>query len=104
MPSLNFRTVLPALACVVAGFSSATFAGPTPKPGAVTSVLQYDISFEDGRTQSMIGKGLPNAEGLIQSGDPEDLGPAAFCFDPTNPPSPEMMNAVENAIRGGYGS
>ncbi len=69
---------------------------------------RYDVSFQDGRTASQIGAGpyrmlaLGGAHALPESGDPDDLGPVSMCYDRKNPPSPEAMRQLEDAMHGGY--
>jgi hypothetical protein len=81
-------------------------AGPNPVSNLRMSYPypQNNYSFQDGRTiHDVIAGTLPPE--LLNAGDPEDLGPAQFCFDSVNPPSEEVMAQI-NRIYGlqPYGS
>jgi hypothetical protein len=87
---------------ILVGLAASTcIASPLPK-GTGGELKSYDVSYQDGRTSSLIGRGVPNANGLAETGDPDEVGPAAYCFDRDNPPSPEVMAAVESAMQSGY--
>jgi hypothetical protein len=89
------------IAAFVALSAGMAWGGPLPETHRMT-LSPYDVSFEDGRTSSQIGRGLVNSRGFIETGDPDDLGPAAACF--AEGTSPEVMAAVMAAIQGGYQS
>jgi hypothetical protein len=64
---------------------------------------EHDYCFQDGRSiHDILADRLPRE--LANAGDPEDLGPGMACFDPTNPPSEEVMEQVRRYIEGGYAS
>jgi hypothetical protein len=87
---------------VAAGLGGgAALAGPLPETNR-TTMNPYDISFEDGRTSSKIGRGLLNIRGFADTGDPDDIGPVAACY--AEGTSLEVIAAVEAALRGGYQS
>jgi Matrixin/PKD domain len=62
-----------------------------------------DYCFQDHRSiQDILAGRLPRE--IANAGDPEDLGPGMACFDPNNPPTPEVMEQVRQYIEGGYAS
>jgi hypothetical protein len=73
-----------------------------------TLALAYerDVSFQDGRTSSLIGwreHAVLSINGHPVSGDPDDPGPRSLCFSPVQPPSPEVMQQIEDFMRAGTG-
>lgn len=85
--------------------SGAAFASPNPTTNIRNSFPypQHDYCFQDRRSIHDILAGRLPVE-LANAGDPEDLGPGLACFDPINPPTPEMMEEVRRYIEGGYTS
>ncbi|MCX5688509.1 MAG: hypothetical protein NTV94_01730, partial [Planctomycetota bacterium] len=83
----------------------AAAAAPTPTTNIRNSYPYpaHDYCFQDRRSVHDIFAGhLPRE--IANAGDPEDLGPGLACFDPINPPTPEMMEEVRRYIEGGYAS
>ena len=80
-------------------------ASPTPDVNIRRSFPypEHDYCFQDQRSiHDILAGRLPRE--LANAGDPEDLGPGMACFDPTNPPTPAMMEQVRQYIEGGYAS
>ncbi|MEI7657957.1 MAG: matrixin family metalloprotease [Phycisphaerae bacterium] len=76
---------------------------PNPNVRLVFPYPQHDYCFQDRRSiHDILANRLPRE--IANAGDPEDLGPGLACFDPTNPPSAEVMEQVRRYIEGGYAS
>jgi serralysin len=80
-------------------------AAPTPTTNIRNSFPYpaHDYCFQDRRSVHDILAGRLPRE-IANAGDPDDLGPGLACFDPINPPTPEMMEEVRRYIEGGYAS
>lgn len=76
-------------------------AGPTPDFNVKLSYPYpaNDYTFQDRRSiHDILAGRMP--EELANAGDPEDTGPAAFCFDPDFPPSQEVMAQINQLMTG----
>ncbi|MFA6046218.1 MAG: matrixin family metalloprotease, partial [Phycisphaerales bacterium] len=80
------------------------FAGPTPWLNPDTIQKYPSVCFEDGRVMDEAGKVGPTIDGRPASGDPLDVGPAAFCFAEGYTPTAEEWAAIQRALEGGYQS
>jgi hypothetical protein len=78
---------------------SSAVAGTIVQPSALDVANAYDVSFQDGRTSSLIGHGVPGYRGVVETGDPDDPGPVSYCYSADHPPSPQIMAALEAAMQ-----
>ena len=88
---------------VVLTGSAVGFAGPTWSTN-IPARTYPSVCFQDGRVMDDSGAVGPTVDGRAASGDPLDLGPAAFCFAEGYTPTPEEWAAIQHALQGGYQS
>jgi len=105
--SRNNRLISFAVAMVGAVAAGTGLASVEPRPDSALLTLanRFDVSFQDGRTSSLLGwreHVAVGRDGIPVTGDPDEPGPVACCYSADNPPTPEAMQAVEDLIHAGY--
>ena len=79
-------------------------AGGMTASGPALGGPMQDISFQDGRTSSLIRSGDINPKSAVtEIGDPEDLGSIALCYAEGTVLTPQMHEAMLDAQLGGGG-
>ncbi|MDX2130744.1 MAG: PKD domain-containing protein [Planctomycetota bacterium] len=80
-------------------------AGPADSPRGGDGWLYPAVDFQDGRargTDGVVTRGVSDIE--VATGDPEDAGPFAACFDEGYEATPEEWEAINAALADGYTS